>query len=472
MKSPNSIAYPLGLIALLVALVVYKIPHLALPYYWDEAWSYGTAIRFMEAKGLSLMPDALPPYFSRGHPLFFYFIGAAWMKIFGTSMVASHILPLIISILLVIATFYFGKVIFRSEKIGFIASFALLFQPLFVAQSGLLLPEVLLALLSFISIYFFLRKKQVAYLLSASIAVLTKETGIVVIATLLLWTLIKGLQSNEHEKWKNFFKKTAFISLPLLPFVAFLFIQRITNGWYFYPVHLSYISFNFSDFYERLENYFAYTFIYQGRNLLFFSALIAVAIIIIRKKPVEKEFKAPVFIMLLYAAAYLIFSSLNFFSNRYMLAEMPILVLLFSFCINTAFDYKWTLPVTMVVIFLLQVRQLNIHTGSDHNLGYTDVVNVHQQTVDYCIKHDLQDKNIYAYFLMEGNLKNPYCGYLSADKKFQNVTGSMSDSTEYYIFSNVEDKENYELLKNSGKAKLITRFEKVNAWSEIYRRMK
>ena len=45
--------YLTGLAAIIILLVIVKIPHLFLPYYWDEAWVYGTAIRLMEEKGLS-----------------------------------------------------------------------------------------------------------------------------------------------------------------------------------------------------------------------------------------------------------------------------------------------------------------------------------------------------------------------------------------------------------------------------------
>ena len=205
----------------------------------------------MEVKGLSLMPDALPPYFSRGHPLFFYFIGAAWIENFWNIIARqSHLsFRFFISNTFSSCSFLFlEKLFFKSEKIGFVAAFALCFQPIFLAQSGLLLPEVLVALLSLSSVYFYLKKNRAVYLFLASLAVLTKETGLVLIATLLFWTFLKSVQSRETGKWKFFFWEIAFISLPVLPFIIFLIAQKIINGWFFYPVHLSYITFNFSEF--------------------------------------------------------------------------------------------------------------------------------------------------------------------------------------------------------------------------------
>jgi len=142
----------IGLLAVIIIFIGVKIPFLSLPYYWDEAWAYGPAIRTMESTGLGILPNALPPELSRGHPLLFHFLGAGWMKLFGTSVTAAHIFPLLVSVLLLVAVYAFGKKIFLSSKAGFTAAFALALQPIFLAQSGLLSPEVLLALFSLVSV--------------------------------------------------------------------------------------------------------------------------------------------------------------------------------------------------------------------------------------------------------------------------------------------------------------------------------
>ncbi|MFA4853543.1 MAG: hypothetical protein WC599_13585, partial [Bacteroidales bacterium] len=107
--------YSILLIILVIAFIIIKIPYLSLPYYWDEAWVYGPALRIMESHKLSLLPDALPVYYSRGHPLFFHFMGALWLRIFGTSLVASHIYALFISIALLISVYIFCKQLFSKE---------------------------------------------------------------------------------------------------------------------------------------------------------------------------------------------------------------------------------------------------------------------------------------------------------------------------------------------------------------------
>ena len=68
---------------LLVGFVAFKWQHLALPYYWDEAFPYSFAIRHQVENGLSLLPGGMPELLYTGHPPLFYFLEAAWTKLFG-----------------------------------------------------------------------------------------------------------------------------------------------------------------------------------------------------------------------------------------------------------------------------------------------------------------------------------------------------------------------------------------------------
>ena len=116
------------LIALILLLIGLKVPSLSLPYFWDEAWPYSTAVHLMYENGLSLLPGAIPFDISRGHPLFFHFMNASAMHLLGNSIAASHLFPLLISILLLIVTYLFCLTFF-SEKVAIIASSVLFIQP-------------------------------------------------------------------------------------------------------------------------------------------------------------------------------------------------------------------------------------------------------------------------------------------------------------------------------------------------------
>ena len=99
---PVRIKDRLPLFIILLVFVALKIPHLHYAYFWDESWPYAPALRAMYLHGPGLMPNAIDPELSRGHPLLFHALAATWMKIFGTSHVSLHSFALLISILFLI----------------------------------------------------------------------------------------------------------------------------------------------------------------------------------------------------------------------------------------------------------------------------------------------------------------------------------------------------------------------------------
>jgi 4-amino-4-deoxy-L-arabinose transferase-like glycosyltransferase len=216
----------LCLILMVAVFILCKIPYLSLPYYWDEAWVYGPALRIMEAQHLSIMPDALPVEYSRGHPLLFHFTGALWLRVFGTSLFSSHAFALTVSIALLFFVFYFCTQVFSKET-GLIACFFILLQPIFQAQSVLVLPEIMLALFSLMTVFYFLKEKWFGYVIAGICAVFTKETGIVLFAVVGLWHLTDSFfLQKEKLNFVRFILKSFLLLIPLALFAIFLVIQK------------------------------------------------------------------------------------------------------------------------------------------------------------------------------------------------------------------------------------------------------
>ena len=109
---------------LLFGLIIYKLKFLNLPFFWDESWVYAPSLRMMHDNGPSMMPNIIPIEYSRGHPLLFHFLGGVWLKIFGTSLISFHSFALFISVLVIIAFFFFTTAFFN-VKIALLSSFLL-----------------------------------------------------------------------------------------------------------------------------------------------------------------------------------------------------------------------------------------------------------------------------------------------------------------------------------------------------------
>ena len=448
---------------LLLVFTTVKIPFLFLPYYYDEVWPYSAAIDALLNHGLSLSPDSIPPELSRGHPLLFHFCAALWMKVFGSSIVSGHAFILFVSILLVIEIYLFCRDFF-SENIALISCFLFTVQSAFLAQSVFLLPEIFLSLWVLLSLHFFLKEKYFLFFISATALLLTKESGIVLIAVLMAWKAREFFLPEKNRVWIQL----AWIFSPLLIASLFFIAQKLQHGWFFFPHHMNLLSFKAKTFTEELPTAAAYLFIYHGRNGLSLFILIGLGFLIFRKESFATQEKQSLLLMTFFLLSFLLFSATFYFIPRYLMPALPLFVIAGSVIIFKAFfRYK-------VVFFLMLAGMATTHVifcfhkPEVSEFKYLPMVSVQQQMVQYCEERQLWDKHIFAILPICFDLTEMQAGYLK-EKEFTNIQEYYSGETEYCIISNEEfDKEKFEALRTEADLKLLKRFEKDYAWTEIY----
>ena len=448
-----------------IAFIIFKIPHLSLPYYWDEAWVYGPAVRLMERNGLSLLPDALPVYYSRGHPLLFHFLAGAWLKIFGNTIFSSHVFALFISIMLIAAVYIIGSRLFN-KTVATVSVLLLLLQPIFLAQSALVLPEVMLGFFALLSIYFYLRRQMVLYFIFGTLMLFTKETGIAFVFIAFILEIIYQRKNIISRPWMVF-KKLFIAGSPVLVFILFLIIQYSYNGWFFFPEHTNFVTFEPGVVFNRfVDGLGAYIFIYQGRNLLFFFSILILIYGLVRK--IKFEFKNELFALLLFIIGFMLVSSVNFFANRYVLCVIPLVIMLTLGIIFQVIKNKYLITGFVLLAIGLQIRILDKQSNSDHNLGYINAVKVNIEMIEYCNSLNINNNEVFTYFITRGILSNPLAGYVSEDEIYTNLRDKFSLNYDYYIFSSYDTpKEEWE-LRNDSNLILVKRFENRQAWIELY----
>ncbi len=458
----------LHLIVLLLAIlifIIYKIPHLALPYYWDEAWVYGPAVRMMAHQGLGLLPDALPVYYSRGHPLMFHFLAASWLQLFGNTVFNSHLFALLVSIILIVSVYYVGNKLFN-KTIALSSAIFLMIQPVFLAQSALVLPEVMLALFCLLSVYYYLKRQILWYFIFASLMVLAKETGvaIVVVAFILeCFRQFKDIKNNPLE----FIKTTFYIGSPALLLLLFWIVQYFYHGWFLFPEHTAFLAFDFKNVFDKFESYGAYIFIYQGRNLLTFTALALFIYLLIRRFKIE--FKSEIIALLAFIFGFMMISSVNFFSNRYVLSIIPLFLFGANGIIFQVFSKKLMIVGFVVLTLGLQIPILKKQTNSDHNLGYVNAVKANVSMINYCKDLNIREKKVYAYFITREILSRSLCGYVDENEEFTHLSSEFSSDNDYYIFSNFDTSKQDLERRNEPFLELVRRVDVGQAWIELYK---
>lgn len=507
------------IIALFVAC---KSSHLSYPFYWDESWPYAAAIKEMYLHGPSIIPGAINSDLSRGHPLFFHAASAVWMRFFGPSNFSLHAFALLISVTFLVFIYEALIRLFNATVAG-IGLLLITTQVPFFVQSSFVLPEVLVAFMAFAGLVFYVCGRHVLTALCLTILFFTKESGLV-LGLVLGFDALIGLFSKDCD-WRIRLYRLLSVALPGLAIFIFFVLQRHLLGWYFFPSHTNLIVQKWGDFWygfsvNCLVGVFNYNHRYyyflllsvlatavalKTKNLKFlifampvaigycmvnvrlasqlqgllllllFHFSIAVMLFVLLKSENTFNTTQKRFVVLawIFIVSYLLFTSVNFFTPRYLIAAIvPVMVttaIIVNFLIDTA--GKTVLYAFLVCSAVIAIKQFRGNRSfGDIDLGAFDGMYVHQKVVDYFEQNNYYDKSIGCLFMLNKNLVLPATGYLNGSKAFRKAAYTIDDKTDFAIFDNVETDYRYEFIKKDSNFHLVQRYEKGMVWAEIYAR--
>ncbi len=513
------------LLFVLVVFIILKYPHLSYPFYWDESWPYATAVHHMYYHGVSLMPNAINAEISRGHPLFFHAAAAIWMHIFGTTNFSLHAFALFISILVLIAVYEAGLRVFN-KRVAVLSLILIATQVIFFVQSSFLLLEMLVALLGFLSFYYYVCGKYFLTALVLSMLFLTKESGLIVGFVIGLDALIELFNKNNSIKTRLY--KITAVAAPVLVIIIYFLVQYKVQGWLIFPFYKDQIVHWWGPYWDAFRLCLTYIF-YDYYGYIFYGFLLLLVVIatvrsknkkllaifipaciiacMVYKPLSDKLYSRPVFVLFIITYLYFIysymelkifsdkrqqkmfvyitffllcfcsFSSANFFIHRYLLVAIIPFLFIVSALADKLMEYsdkRFICPFYAAVLTAVGVSFLCIHKLDDCNLGAYDGMKVYQSMINYLEKHNDYNKIISATnFQHRVHLTDPYTGYLSSNRIFTHVKYEMDTSVNLALFDNIEpDTNRYRSIKNDEAFHIIYRVQKGIAWGEVYEKNK
>jgi 4-amino-4-deoxy-L-arabinose transferase-like glycosyltransferase len=464
----NRHLYKILLLVLILVFVIIKIPYLSLPYFWDESWSYGQAIHYMYKNGLGILPGSLPHSLSKGHPLLFFCIAAFGMKIFGTGLIGSHILPLIISIGLIVMVFYFARIFFN-EAVGFMSAVFMSCQALFISQANLLLPEVFIGLCTLMALYGYLRYNLFLFYLGSIAFLLTKETGFCLILFVLAWEMISLLKGERN--FKQSLRRMFLFALPLIPALAFYLLQKKTHGFYLYPIHVDMMQYEPLFILDEMKDYFHEVFFSNEKFFAFFIAAIGLIFIIRRKDAELKKKLYPCLVLISFTLFYIFFMSFQFINMRYSLTVIPLV----SICISALIYYSLDLyPKFRLVLFSSLIAIISSFTyfkgtRDRETLGYVDFIKCDKAAIHYLAEKNYYDKKFYAQYLMLTNMKFPEAGYLQGKEIFSNFADTEKENFDLFILTSYDYFPLSKAFIRQRNLKLEKEFSSGKEWTKIFK---
>lgn len=516
-----------GIFLLVMLLfVVYKLQHLSLAYYWDESWPYVPAIMHMHHHGISLLPSAIPPDLSKGHPLFFHALASSWSAIFGTSHIAMHSFALCISVVLSMVLYEVCNRLY-GKRVAIMAIIVLFTQVPIIVQSSFVLPEILLSLLVVATLYSYVRRRYMwtAALLAA--LVLTKESGLVlglIIGADTTFAIITGKARGKEAVWQ-----TLSLLLPLVCIVGFFLYQHRVNGWYFYPEHI--------DMMERSWKLFWYKFRMGGMTAAFhdnlkwycwliplalaivaaiknrrlqymaiflpafdmyyfvddlragrlipsipffivFIASVAVFLFILSRLLKDRGIAAQRFVVLggCFIVAYLIFSGLNFFTYRYIIVVIVLSAILLSVVTDVmvqAIDMRLYYAALVLLLAINICAFLQPASQGDTQLGAFDAVRQQMKVVDFLEKANAYQEPVATHsFLISKYLTDPATGFLHSGRSFEHVSYNIDQATRYIEFDNIESPDDRRAaVAKDPHYRLVFHSASNNIWAEVYEKV-
>lgn len=404
-------------VLVLAAFFFMKWDALALPLFWDELGVYGPGILAMLDSGVGLLPSALEPELSRGHPLLFYAVFAGYSKLIGFSLLKIRLLAAFISIGLFGSVWWIGRKVLGG-KYDWVPAMLLVVMPAVFVQSTLVLPEIMLSLFMLWGLYHIYQENWLWYAVFGSLAIMTKETGILLPLAGITYLVF----SREKPDWKSI----GWLVIPILVFGIFLLIQKVQNGWFFFPYHTELISFNWNEISFKAGEMLHFLFVDQGRWLLSIVIVLTATLTIIRKKSFSLSTIHSWFLLssILFVGM-MCFTVLNAYMDRYLLVLLPLMALGFAGLAQELLllNVNKKLVRLSVLLPFLSFLLHNFYPSEtfqyDIDRGFQEVVEVQQEATDYLMETVNPGDTVYANFPLYLGFQDVRFGYVDSLPDFE-----------------------------------------------------
>jgi 4-amino-4-deoxy-L-arabinose transferase-like glycosyltransferase len=369
----------------------------------------------------------------------------------GPSIWAGHLVALLFSCALLYLIYRFAEDFFGRQT-AFWAVLLLAIQPVFIAQSTMVLPEIILAFFCTASVYAYAKENYFQVALYSTLAILVKETAIVLPCCFGVLEFIKIL--NNRITKQNIIRFCCIFA-PLASWGVFLVIQKIQNGWFFFPLHTGYVSFSFSSIISRLGYYLSFMFKGQGRYLWSLLIVLATVVFIWQNrrhllnhdyiKPLAQKKKWQVSVIIIfYAMVALLVSILNFHLARYILLVLPVVCILIASMVMYLSE-SFENPIWKVLPLLLLLVPLFYYKGNafniDVDMSYLDDIKAQQEITAFVDENIDLSNTIACGFPVYFGLVENRAGYstINHSNVFNCSNNELTGKADFFIFSSAGD---------------------------------
>lgn len=450
---------------LVIFVIAFKYNILYEPYHWDAMGYVIDHSLDMYNNNFRLTGD-----YYIGHPPLQYLSLALTWKIFGYSLLVSHLYIIIIALIGLFYTFRLGEYLFNFE-VGVGAVVLLFFNQLFFAQMGTLHHSIPLLTLGIISVYYYLKKRLFLFVLFATMLLLIKETASFVLLAIFIHFFVDRLIKNKKIRLKDI-KNSWFIIIPLFPLLTWFLYLKIIIGWPFRTDVLHKSDFLYTLILNLFRNFF-YDFTPDNVNKYNFIISIFLIISLVKIKTIRSKLVYCLFILIIILHITLFSSTADL--PRYFTPILPFFYILGAYSVYLIFSkLKYMNYFYFVTIIICAGLFISNYTGTraapgwqlESNLEYLDMIKTHRSAVKY-IETKFPNSTVITNWPMIKELSDEKYGYVSKKMKASNDY-SLSEKDVVIYYSPQSEDPNFIRKFNKDNLILIKKFVKNNKYAEIY----
>jgi len=449
--------------AALAGVILLHLPLLRLPYFWDEAGYYIPAARDLLLTG-SLIPHSTP---SNAHPPLVMAWLALWWKIGGFAPLVTRLAMLTIAAFSLTGLFRLAQRI-ANTSVAVASVICTGLYPVFFAQSSL--AHVDLAAAGFIfwalDAYFARRWGMAAFWFS--LAVLSKETAILVPAALLAWTLITAVWALRSSTGIMLPPRSLLLLAPFFVLALwYLYHYRHTGFVFGNPEFFRY---NVASTTHPLRILLAFLMrLWQTLGYFDLILLTALTLIAMTMPPVSdnaverRRIALPVqFALLSVVVVYVLAMSVigGAVLARYMLPIVPLVIIVGISTLRRRMR-AWRFLVAAVALAFVIGLFVNPPYGfsPEDNLAYCDFIHLHQHAEDL-IEARYPTARVLTAWPANEELSRPYLGYVARPMQVVRI----EDFTVEQLMSAADQRELFDVA-----LVFSTKYDPPHAWFERWR---
>lgn len=409
------------------------------------------------------------------HPPLIFELVAIGTRISSNWILVSRLTVALFGMLTLLATYILGSTLYN-KQVGFISTILLFFLPIFQAQSSLFNLAVPFTFFFLLTLLLYKKEKWSGYILSASLLILTKETGALVILLLSIFDLI--VQFNRRIK--KVIKRLVVINIPQLIFVFWVILNKIHLGWYIWPFFTSFLGEgkpyrSVNSFKEILK----VNFVDVGIWILFIGILTGLLVLAYKKSFKKNIFNKEIIFSIFLAITICIFFYFTIYLPRYTLFTLPPLIIVLGAVI---YEMQKANKVTGIVMFaiVISVFFLNwfhltnkkITWAGEKNFGFVNIIHNHQETIQW-IQNNSITSQIATHYPLDAALTWSLAGYVSEEEE-REITKLETESLENFkgvlVVSSFfwRNEDSRAKIENNKRAKLINIIRNPGVDTKIY----